>query len=95
MEELRGFFLLVTSRKYSSNGNTAVELEDVYGEPVAMLSVNTDVKLPDNHFYLKDYSENELIARDPKVLALISKCADHEPVSTGYVTVHCHVVNEA
>ena len=47
--------------KYVS-GNTAVVLQDAEtSEQFGVLSVNTEVALPEGHFYLKHWSENEAL----------------------------------
>lgn len=86
------FEIEVDTTKYSANGNTAVMLNTVDGEAFAMLSVNTDVALPDNHFYLKDYSENEQIVANPAVQELYTPCEVHGQVSSGFVTLSCHIL---
>ena len=48
-----------------SNGQLAVFVHDIYGEPIAELSImHNSVELTPNEFILKDYSENEKIAQD-------------------------------
>lgn len=57
-EEVR----IVTGR-YPS-GNTAVRLVTADNEPVATLSVDAGIALPDGEFVLKNYSENAAIAAE-------------------------------
>lgn len=61
------------------NGNTAVEAVSTEGEPVAVLSVNMPPydRLPDGVFYLKDWSENAMIAAAFLASGLV------EPAGTG------------
>ena len=91
--------LRVTRNQYANNGNTVVELQNsvteagvTYWEQLAKLSTNLDVALPAGHFYLKDYSENEPLVAIPAIQALYSACAEHSPVSSGYVTVSCQIL---
>lgn len=91
--------LRVHSGQYASTGNTAVELEnsvteagDKYWEPFAKLSVNLDAALPAGHFYLKDYSENEVLVAMPEIQALYTPCEVHGPESSGYVTLSCQIL---
>ena len=48
-----------------SNGQLAVYVHDINGDPIAELSImHNSVELTPNEFILKDYSENEEIAQD-------------------------------
>lgn len=50
---------------YSNNNALAVELVSTDGEPYAMVSVNVEesAQLPPDEFFLKDWSENEPVAK--------------------------------
>lgn len=51
--------------KRYSNGQLAVYVHDYNGEPIAELSIMHNlVELAPNEFILKDYSENENLARE-------------------------------
>lgn len=84
--------LVVRTDTYRTTGNTAVILDTVDGEAFAYLSVNLDAALPNGHFYLKDYSENEELVADPAIQDLYIPCDVHGPESSGYVTLSCHIL---
>lgn len=71
-------------------GNRAVLAEAADGEPYATLSVNfpDDLvrDLPPDTFYLKDWSENEEIARLAKVSGLFERAYEIEDISSGFIT---------
>ena len=47
------------------NGQLAVYVHDINGEPIAELSImHNSVNLAQNEFILKDYSENKGLAKD-------------------------------
>ena len=44
--------------KYT-NGNTAIEIWNNEDGPITKVTVNPDIKLPNDRIAIKDYSENE------------------------------------
>lgn len=79
--------------KYVS-GNTAVVLQDAEtSEQFGVLSVNTEVALPEGHFYLKHWSENEALM--PTLLNALAECKEHAPQQVGYVMTRCFTMKEA
>jgi hypothetical protein len=79
--------------KYVS-GNTAVVLQDAEtSEQFGVLSVNTEVALPEGHFYLKHWSENEALM--PTLLNALAECKEHAPQQVGYVVTRCFTMQEA
>jgi len=51
--------------KHYFNGQLAVYVHDINGEPIAELSImNNSVDLAPNEFILKDYSENEYLVQE-------------------------------
>jgi hypothetical protein len=86
------FMVRIFKTKYAT-GNTAIQLFDAQtSEQFAVLSVNTDVVLPEGHFYLKHWSENA-----PVVLALkpvLTECGEHAPQQLGYVVSRCYTLGD-
>lgn len=82
--ELYGERLTLRSTKYQKGGGLAVEVVDEDGAPYARLSVNLEEEQPSpGHFWLKDWSENEPVAKaalEAKVIALTGRMA-----RTGFV----------
>ena len=71
---------------YADNGNTSLQLVDnETGLPEAMLSLNTQDELPHGVFFLKDYAENEHIAKLVMNSGIIEPVAKYRQV--GYRTV--------
>ena len=77
-------------RKYA-NGNTYVEV-DLGGEPFATLSVNMPPydRLPDGVFFLKDWSENVLIAASFIESGLVERADDFEERYSGFVAADAY-----
>jgi hypothetical protein len=53
--------------EYNGNKALAMQVVSYQGEPIARISVNIPGRsehLPPNHFYLKDWSENQLVLPD-------------------------------
>lgn len=86
------FLVKIFKDKYTS-GNTAIVLHDAQtSEQFGVLSVNTEVALPEGHFYLKHWSENA-----PIVLALkpvLTECSEHAPQQLGYVVSRCYTLKD-
>ena len=77
-----------------ATGATAVILLDADGAPYATLSVALpeSADLPHGTFYLKDYSENEAIAKAAIDAGLIEPANPflYPPVRSGFVTVSAY-----
>lgn len=83
------------------NANLALKVVDVDGAPYATLSVNfpPDLMLdagfdygdPDL-FYMKDWSENEPVARAARVSGLFERAEDVQPIQSGFVTAYAYRV---
>lgn len=87
------YFVKMVVDKYTS-GNTAVVLKDAEtSEQFGVLSVNTEVALPEGHFYLKHWSENEALM--PTLLNALAECKEHAPQQVGYVVTRCFTMQEA
>jgi hypothetical protein len=87
------YFVKMVVDKYAS-GNTAVVLKDAEtSEQFGVLSVNTEVALPEGHFYLKHWSENEALM--PTLLNALAECKEHAPQQVGYVVTRCFTMQEA
>jgi hypothetical protein len=74
-----------------ANGATAVQLVDGDGLPYATLSANIpglSEHLPEGTFYLKDYSENERIAKAAIDSGLIVRDLRADPVRSGFAIFH-------
>lgn len=70
------------------NGGTAVQIITDEGEPFAVLSVWFDesIGLPEDVFYTKTWSENELIFKEVLEKGLIEKVEGFPLVRSGFVT---------
>jgi hypothetical protein len=80
---------------YSIGGALAVQIvagdtADLPGEPIARISANfpgKSEKLPPNHFYCKDWSENMLIIQELIELGLIEFVEEFPPIISGFEAV--------
>lgn len=73
----------------SANGPTAIALELADGEPLSKLSVNMpgmSERLPPGCFYVKAWSENEVIAREAAASGLFKLRDDLPQAESGFVT---------
>lgn len=70
-----------------ATGAMAVLLQMEDGEPLATLSVNFDdsLGLPPDCFYLKNWSENELVMEDVDSCGLFKLRTDLPPRASGFV----------
>lgn len=79
--------VLVQSR-YMNNDNLALILKDKYnmgGAPIAVVTVNTDEKLPADQAYVKDYSENTGMMKSLEEAGLIKEILREK--QSGFVTL--------
>jgi len=79
--------------KYRDNNALAVELVETTGEPYAMISVNVpeSAQLPEDEFFLKDWSENEPVAK-----ALVEKgviIPTGKRTSSGFIVAKSYKIN--
>lgn len=77
----------------SANGPLAIQLIDSDGAPLAILSVNMpDSKnLPANCFYMKDWSENEELAREAmNVSELFRHRPDLPKATSGFIVADAY-----
>jgi hypothetical protein len=87
-------------RDLYATGNLCLRVVDAEGAPYATLSVNFppeilrdagfDLGDPDL-FYMKDWSENENVARWARVSGLFER-ADVAPIGSGFITAHAYRV---
>jgi len=91
---LRDDRLTLATTRYA-DGALAVIATDKDGLPFATLSVNLPQSkdLPDEMFYLKDWSENERLAEAAIDSGLIVPAPDNfEPVRTGFVLSRPYII---
>ncbi len=85
--------VLTLVREMYLTGNLALHVVDASGAPYATASVNfpadmlRDAGLVDpDAFYLKDWFENEGLARSLRVSGLIRRADDIEDIASGHIT---------
>lgn len=84
----------VLRASYGANGPMAIVLQMADGEPLATLSVNMyrpecshdSAALPQDCFYVKQWSENEQIATEALASGLFKQRNDLPVAASGYVT---------
>ena len=80
-----GETLKIRKSTYQNNGASAVFVECEDGEPYAILSCNLEAKPANGCFWLKDWSENEPIAKALLKSGVIELTG--RAVSSGFVLV--------
>jgi hypothetical protein len=87
--------LVVRADRHYSNGRVAVEVFGADGEPFAVLSVNLpNVEAPKkDHFYVKTWSENEILRAPALASGLFEDTGERIP--TGWVEAEVWKVKAA
>ena len=79
---------VVVRSRYMDNENLALMLknkEDMGGSPIAVITINTNEKLPADQAYVKDYSENSGMLEALKASGLVEEILGEKVL--GWVTV--------